>query len=98
MKISVVGGGRWARTIAGVLATMPDRSERITVHSPGNSAAVAAWIGQSRLGDRIRAAAAWPILEAGGNHPDAVVIANRAGDHFAAAAMALRAGIPTLVE
>lgn len=98
MKISVVGGGRWARTIAAVLATTPDRLDSVTVHSPGNSAAVAAWIEQSRLSDRIRAAAAWPAFEAGEERPDAVIVANRAGDHFAVAAIALRAGIPTLVE
>lgn len=98
MKISVIGGGRWARTIALVLGTMPGRSDRITVHSPGNSEGVRAWIEQRRLGDRIKAAAAWPAFETGRERPDAVVVANRARDHFAAAAAALQAGIPSLVE
>ena len=98
MKISVVGGGRWARTIAAVLGTMPARSDSIIVHSPGNSDGIEAWISERRLGDRIRAARAWPSFGAERDRPDAVVIANRAADHFAAAATALRAGIPVLVE
>jgi predicted dehydrogenase len=77
---------------------MPDRWDRITVHSPGNSVAVASWIEQLCLADRVRAEAAWPVFEAEEERPDAVIIANRAGDHFAAAASALRAGIPALVE
>lgn len=98
MKISVVGGGRWARTIAVVLGSMPGRSDSITVHSPGNSAGVEAWIKELRLGDRVKAAAVWPSFEAARGRPDAVMIANRAGDHFAVASAALRAGIPALVE
>ncbi|MCP1781673.1 Gfo/Idh/MocA family oxidoreductase [Bradyrhizobium japonicum] len=98
MKISIVGGGRWARTIAAVLGTMAGRSDSIIVHSPRNFEGIEAWIGERRLGDRIRAARAWPSFGAGRDRPDAVVIANRAEDHFAAAAAALRAGIPVLVE
>lgn len=98
MKISVVGGGRWARTIAGVLGTMPGRSDSILVHSPGNSTVVEAWISQRQLGDRMKATAALPAFEAGQDLPDAVVVANRAGDHYAAAAAALGARIPVLVE
>jgi predicted dehydrogenase len=98
MKISVVGGGRWARTIAAVLSSMPGRSDSIIVHSPTNSAGVEAWIGQGQLGGRVMAKAAWPAFEAGRDRPDAVIVANRAGDHFVAAAAALRAGIPVLVE
>jgi predicted dehydrogenase len=98
MKISVVGGGRWARTIAAVLGTMPGRSDSIIMHSPRNSAGIEAWISERRLGDRVRAAGAWPSFGAERDRPDAVVIANRAQDHFAAAAAALRVGIPVLVE
>ena len=98
MKISVVGGGRWARTIAAVLGTMPGRSDSIIVHSPRNSAGIEAWISERRLGDRVTAAGAWPSFGSERDRPDAVVIANRVDDHFAAAAAALRAGIPVLVE
>jgi predicted dehydrogenase len=98
MRISVVGGGRWARTIAAVIGTLPGRSDSITVHSPGNSAGVEAWLAERALGDRIKAAASWPAFVAGPQRPDAVVIANRACDHFAVASAALSAAIPTLVE
>jgi predicted dehydrogenase len=98
MRISVVGGGRWARTIATVLGALPDRSHHVTVHSPGNAAAIAGWIERQEMGGRLSAARAWPSFDAARNRPDAVIVANRAGDHFAAASVALRAGIPTLVE
>lgn len=98
MKISVVGGGRWARTIAEVLSTMRGRSDSIIVHSPKNSAGIEAWISERRLGDRLRAAGAWPSFGSERYRPDAVVVANRAEDHFDAAAAALRVGIPVLVE
>src|ERR1700730_17732733 len=98
MKISVVGGGRWARTIAAGLGTMPGRSDSITVHSPGNFAGIEAWIGELRLGGRLRTAGAWPAFDPGRDRPDAVIIANRTDDDFAVASAALRAGIPALVE
>jgi hypothetical protein len=77
---------------------MPGRSDSITVHSPRNAVGVEAWIAQLGLGDRVTAAAFWPAFETDRDRPDAVVIANRAADHFAPAAAALRAGISVLVE
>lgn len=98
MKISVIGGGRWARTIASVLCGLPGRSDRITMHSPSNAAGVEAWAAQPRFAGRLTAVGAWPALGAGPERPDAVIVANRVGDHFAAAAAALASGIPVLVE
>lgn len=98
MKISVVGGGRWVRTIAAVLGSMPGRTDRITVHSPRNSAGIEAWITQLGLDRRVTASAAWPACGADDDRPDAVIVANRAADHFTAAAAVLRAGVPVLVE
>lgn len=98
MKISVIGGGRWARTIASVLCGLPGRSDRITMHSPSNAAGVEAWAARPQFAGRLTAVDAWPAVGTGQERPDAVIVANRAGDHFAAAAAALASGIPVLVE
>jgi predicted dehydrogenase len=98
MKISVIGGGRWARTIASVLCGLPGRSDGITMHSPSNAAGLQAWAAQPQFGGRMSAVGAWPLPGAGPERPDAVIVANRVGDHFDAAATALTGGIPVLVE
>jgi predicted dehydrogenase len=98
MKISVIGGGRWARTIVSVLCGLPGRADRITVHSPSNAAGLQAWAAQPQFGGRLSAVDAWPAPGAGPQRPDAVIVANRVGDHFEAAATALSDGIPVLVE
>lgn len=77
---------------------MPGRSDRITVHSRANAAGIEDWVTEHGLGQRVTAAEAWPTFEADNDRPNAVVIANRAADHFAAAAAALRARVPVLVE
>jgi predicted dehydrogenase len=98
MQISIIGGGRWARTIATVLCSLPSRSDGVVIHTLHNAAGVAAWVDGLRLGGRLRVAAAWPDFGAEQDRPDAVIVANRAGDHSAAALPALRAGVPVLVE
>jgi len=98
MRISVIGGGRWARTIAAVLCGLPHRSDRITLHSPSNFSGLAAWVAQPRFHGRLQAAEVWPPFRAGPDRPEAVIVANRVDQHFAAAASALSAGIPVLVE
>jgi predicted dehydrogenase len=98
MRISVVGGGRWARTIASVLSGLPRPSDRITLHSPSNFPGLQAWVTQPQFHGRLRAANVWPAVQAGQDQPDAIIIANRAGRHFAPAADALENGIAVLVE
>jgi predicted dehydrogenase len=98
MQISIVGGSRWARTIATVLCSLPSRSDRVVIHTMHNAPNIAAWVEGLRLGDQLRTATAWPDFNAKQDRPDTVIIVNRAGDHFAAALPALRAGVPTLVE
>ncbi|OKO82014.1 Gfo/Idh/MocA family oxidoreductase [Bradyrhizobium sp. NAS96.2] len=98
MKISVIGGGRWARTIASVLCGLPGRADQITMHSPSNVAGLQAWAAQSQFADRLSALNTWPTCGAGPKRPDAVIVANRAEDHFEVAAGALIGGIPVLVE
>ena len=98
MKISVIGGGRWARTIASVLCGLPGRCDRITMHSPSNAAGLQVWAAQPQFGGLLRAVDVWPAPGVGPERPDAVIVANRVGDHFNAAATALNYGIPILVE
>jgi predicted dehydrogenase len=98
MRISVIGGGRWARTIAAVLCALPSRSDRVVIHTKHNAERVASWVEGLRLGGRLRMATAWPDFGAPQDRPDAVVVANRAGDHSAVALPALRARVPVLVE
>jgi predicted dehydrogenase len=98
MQISIIGGGRWAKTIATVLCSLPSRSDGVVIHTLHNAAGVAAWVDGLRLGGWLRVAAAWPDCGAEQDRPDAVIVANRAGDHLTAALPALRAGVPVLVE
>jgi predicted dehydrogenase len=98
MEISVIGGGRWARTIASVLSALPGRADQITLHSPSNFAGLKAWVEQPQFAGRLRVQDGWPALRAGRGRPDAVIVANRVGQHFDAAANALGEGIAVLVE
>jgi hypothetical protein len=98
MRISVIGGGRWARTIASVLCGLPHRSDRITLHSPSHFSGLESWVAQPQFQGRLGAADIWPVFQAGQHRPDAVIVANRVSQHFEAAAAALNEGIPVLVE
>lgn len=57
---------------------------------------MSAWGASLGLGQRIAVSAAWPQLT--GERRPAVIVANAAKNHRAAAQMALRAGAPVLVE
>jgi predicted dehydrogenase len=98
MEISVIGGGRWARTIASVLSALPGRADRITLHSRSNFAGLKAWVEQPQFAGRLQVVDVWPASRADGGRPDAVIIANRVGQHFEAAANALSEGIMVLAE
>jgi predicted dehydrogenase len=98
VQISIIGGGRWARTIATVLCSFPSRSDDVVIHTLHNAAGIAAWLEGRRLGDRLRIETVWPDFGIRQDRPDAVIVANRARDHSAAALPALRAGVPVLVE
>lgn len=97
MRISIIGGGRWARTIASVLCALPDRAVHVTLHSPGNFAGLEHWAAERSFAARLCVERNWPALSTS-YRPKAVIVANRVGDHFRAAAGVLESGIPVLVE
>jgi predicted dehydrogenase len=95
-NISIIGGGRWARTIAGVLAGLDDGSHEVRLHARHSASDVAQWIAQRGFGARVTVSQDGPDYAAG--KPDAIIVANRAVNHVAAAMRALDAGVPVLVE
>lgn len=94
--VAIIGGGRWARTLASVLIGLPEAPERVVLHSPNNSKGLEQWVRDEGLAARLGVSASWP--EFGNTPPEAVIVANRAKAHVAAAMPALQAGIPVLVE
>lgn len=94
--IAIVGGGRWARTIAIVLDKNLPATARISMHSPRNSAGLRDWNKTAGI-DRLTVSELWPG-RGDSELPDAAIIANDAKSHAPAAVNALLAGIPTLVE
>ena len=95
-SISVIGGGRWARTIGAVLCGLSDPFSEVILHSRHNSKGVVAWIGERGLEGRLSVTSQWPDLDH--IRPSAAIIANGVADHVAAASALLHAGIPVLVE
>lgn len=98
MKISIVGGGRWARTIASVLCSLPSRPDEVIIHSRKNTANIASWIEKAWFGGRLRVTKEDVDFDTARDRPHAVIVANKTSEHFAAGAAALIAGVPVLVE
>jgi predicted dehydrogenase len=95
-RLALVGGGRWARVLAGVLLEVTPATVQIDIHTASNPTGMGEW--SARHGcNRVCVVTGWPEFHAG-NRPDAVIVANAARDHTRAAGAALRAGVPTLVE
>ena len=95
-SISIIGGGRWARTIAEVLYWLEDAPAPIVIHTLRNAKGVKTWIDQKRFSGRVLASSRLPDF--GFETPTAVIVANDTSGHYAATSLALRAGIPVFVE
>jgi predicted dehydrogenase len=95
-NIAVIGGGRWARTIANVLDKLLLPETMVTMYSPHNANGLVEWVNDLCL-DRIKVINELPDYKKD-NSIDAVIITNAARMHFSAAVSSLFAGIPTLVE
>jgi len=95
--LALIGGGRWARTHAGVLAQFSGRIERVLWVTRHNSAAVDTFIAQKpgaaptfELFSSLNAALA--------EKPDAAIVVTADSNHASTAEILLRNGVPALVE
>lgn len=95
--LALIGGGRWARTHASVLAQFSTRIERVLWVTRHNSAVANAFIAQNSA-----AAPAFELFSsldaALAEKPDAAIVVTADSDHAATAEILLRRGVPTLVE
>ncbi len=95
--LALIGGGRWARTHAGVLAQFSTRIERVLWVTRYNSAAADAFIAQNS--DAAPAFELFSSLDAAlAEKPDAAIVVTADSNHAATAEILLRHGVPTLVE
>jgi predicted dehydrogenase len=95
-RIAVIGGGRWARVLTGLLCSLAPPTVRISVHSRHNAESVSVWVKSRGLEQRIEVSSEWPhLLRA---RSAAVIVANAARDHESAAESALFERVPVLVE
>jgi predicted dehydrogenase len=90
-SVAVVGGGRWARALAETLCALLPPSTALTLHSRSNAAGMGSWLRERGLSGRATASAEPPRAAA-------VLVANRAADHEAAAVEALASGAFVLLE
>lgn len=93
-KIAIIGGGRWARNIAGVLNEFLTDDYIISIHSSNNFIGLKSWIEEKNY-NRVKICSKWPHYD---DLPDATIIANSAKYHFASAVASILYRIPTLVE
>ncbi|WLA54277.1 Gfo/Idh/MocA family protein [Bradyrhizobium diazoefficiens] len=97
LAVALIGGGRWGRTHASVLAQLSDRVERVLWVSRHNNDALNAF-----LADRMEARDRFTLLESLDDalalRPDAAIVATPAADHAGTSETLLRQGVPTLVE
>lgn len=90
-SVAVVGGGRWARALAETLCALLPPGVPLALHSRSNAAGMESWLREKGLAGRAAVAEGPPRAAA-------VLVANRAADHEAAAVAALRAGAFVLLE
>ncbi len=95
--LAILGGGRWARVLAGLAETLLPADRPLLLCSPANPALWEGWNAQpARIGRAVRIVD-YPTLLA---DPEVshVVIARRAADHAASTLACLSAGKAVLVE
>ncbi|MDA9985674.1 oxidoreductase [Alphaproteobacteria bacterium] len=94
--IVLIGGGRWARVLLGVLCKIAPQHIKISAHSPHNAQQMSAWVDKCDLNKRVKVSRRYPVIKT--KERASVVIANAARDHEKAIRWALSNGLPTLVE
>jgi predicted dehydrogenase len=95
-RLALVGGGRWARVLCGVLLDITPSDVCVDVYTRGNALGMREWA-VGRNAERIEVLQVSPDFRER-SRPDAVIVANASHDHARVAGAAVRAGIPTLVE
>jgi predicted dehydrogenase len=95
-RVAVIGGGRWARQLTGVLCGLTPPTVRVSVHSRHNAESMSVWVKLQGVEKRVEVSPEWPRLVHA--RSTAVIVANAARDHESAAESALSAGVPVLVE
>lgn len=90
-SVAVVGGGRWARVLLDVLSAQLPPSVPLSVHSRSNAAGMKEWAASKGMAGRLK-------VETGAPSAAAVLVANLAADHEAAAVPALKAGAYVFLE
>lgn len=95
-QVVILGGGRWARVLAGVMCDMLPENIPLMVCSPRGASALAIWAAERGFENRVSVMQQWPDSFATGC--TAVIVANAARDHTNAARWALERGASVLVE
>lgn len=95
-RVVVIGGGRWARVIVGVLHRILPVSISLSVHSQRNVSVLERSFQVLEGGSRVKVSADWPDLKDA--RDCAVIVVNAARDHAQAVRRALEAGAAVLVE
>jgi predicted dehydrogenase len=95
-RLAVLGGGRWARVVVGVLHQIVPPDVFIRVYTPHNAAAMRKWAAERHL-ENVTVLDFEPDFSQR-DTADVAVVANAAHGHMAMARRAVDAGVPTLVE
>jgi predicted dehydrogenase len=95
-NIAVLGGGRWARVIIKILASITPNQTKIVVHTNFNHQRLLLWIIENKLSCKVTIKWGQPDYES--NKYQAAVIVNSARHHGYSIKRALSFGVPVLVE
>ena len=92
----VVGGGRWAKTILGVLDSLLPASTDFYVYSARNLSGMADWVSRHIKSRTVELVSVVPVAPNG--KIMAAIVANAAKDHYPVAAALMARGVRVLVE
>lgn len=92
--VAVIGGGRWARVIVGVLTEILPHDVGLSIHATNSVTAIQAWLEQSRFKRRLTVSSTLPRPVEGLR----VIVANAARSHGETIRWAIENAIPVLCE
>lgn len=95
-QLLILGGGRWARVIVGVLCDLTPPNTKLIMCSPRGADSLNNWISEKGLGERILVTSQRP--ESLNSSRSAVFVANSARDHVSAGLWAMERGAAVLIE